>query len=230
MNSQTHEPSISHALRVAFTSMLNDVHTVMPGTIESYDYTTCKASVQPALQRKYQDDIERALPIMVNVPVVWPRTFQGSISFPLNRGDGCLIVISERSMDEWLSLGKICTPNDPRKFDLSDGIAIPGLFAFTETSSISNNTGFQIHFKDQTIEIDANGLIQVGSNPSQYLMTSAYKTALELYLTAIRTFISACAASATDPVLAAAAAAFNVAFPSGLISPVNGLTSKVKAQ
>ena len=146
-NAPLHEPSLKTAVEIAVYSILGGVHTALPGTIESYDYATCTASVKPSVQRRYSDGTVVDLPIISQVPVVWPRSSAGSISFPLNRGDGVLLVFAEQSLDEWLSIGAGVAPDDDRRNHISDAVAIPGMVSSNVQTFIDNNNDFQIVFQ-----------------------------------------------------------------------------------
>lgn len=172
---QLHEPSLADVLARAVENILSSVHTAFPGTIEKYDYTTGKADIAPSVGRKFDDGSEVEMPVIPSVPVVWPRSSLGSISFPLSRGDGVLVVCSERSIDDWLSKGGKVIPSDGRRFDLCDAVAIPGLFSFNVSTKIVNNEDFQIIFKDNRILIKSNGDIEVGSSSLKKLVTEEFK-------------------------------------------------------
>jgi hypothetical protein len=158
-----HEPTLAHVLEQAIMSVLGSVHTAFPGQINKYDYTKAEADIKPLLSKKYDDGTIAEMPIIPSVPIVWPRTSLGSISFPLQRGDCCLVICSERSLDKWLSKGGIVINEDTRKFDLTDAIAIPGLYSFATPTKILNNEDFLITFKDQTIKIKQGGNIEIGN-------------------------------------------------------------------
>jgi len=162
-------PSLATAVKKAITFSLTDVNTCLPGRIEKYDYAKQKADVKPLIKKLYVDGTTEALPVIVNVPVVWPRGGGGSLTFPLEKGDGVLLVFSQRSLDTWLSKGGDTGPGDPRKFDLSDAIAIPGLFPFSETGDAVDNTNCRLTFKGGTLKIDNTGKIAFG-NTSQELL------------------------------------------------------------
>jgi hypothetical protein len=232
-NVPVHEPTLATVIETAILNFLGTVHTAIPGQIEKYDYTTAKADVKPLLSQSFTDGTTAEMPVISNVPVVWPRTSQGSISFPLVRGDGVLLIFSERSIDEWLSRGGTLAPSDQRQFDMSDAIAIPGLYSFASQTKISGNEDCEIHFKNQSVTIKANGDIEVGASSTQKLMTVSYKTDLETFLGLIKTCLDAIGTSTTPAQIIAAGAAFTtafgIAFPSGF-HPANGLTDKVKAQ
>jgi len=172
----THNPSLAYVLQTAINSVLSTVHTAFPGQVDSYDYTTCKASIKPSLSRTYDDGTVIEPPVIPNVPVLWPRTSLGSISFPLQRGDGCLVICSERSLDEWLLKGTQQAPSDNRMFDLSDAIAIPGLYSFANASPITTSDRMEVNYNGQQISIDKEGGVYIGKDHLKKLVTEAFST------------------------------------------------------
>ena len=67
--------------------------------------------------------------MIYNVPVLFPRSRKAAVTFPLEKGDTVLLVFAERSLDEWIEKGgNKVSPEDPRRHDMSDAIAIPGCF------------------------------------------------------------------------------------------------------
>ncbi len=138
--------------RDSVNAMLCNVHTAMPGIIKAYDPVTNKATIQPALNKNFTSG-PQPMPVLENVPIMFPI----GVVFPINIDDYVLLVFSERSMDLWLSVGGQVTPTDPRKFDLSDAIAIPGLMPFTQTYPNNNNQDYVISFAGSYVTIKANG-------------------------------------------------------------------------
>ena len=136
------------AIRNAVKSVVNSMHTCLPGIVVSFDYSSNKAVIQPALNKNFTTGV-LAMPILENVPVVFPN----NITFPIQQGDYVILIFSERSLDLWLSVGGQVTPSDPRKFDLSDAIAIPGLRPFNEDFSLNNGIDFLINFSGSSIRI-----------------------------------------------------------------------------
>lgn len=127
-------PTFIELLRGAVTRSVQDLHVALPGSIEDYDAATQKASVKPLIKVPLADGTSQSLPVIPDVPVVWPRGGGALLSFPLERGDGVLLVFSERSLDEWLSQGGEVAPEDPRTHHLTDAIALPGLSPFSDAS------------------------------------------------------------------------------------------------
>lgn len=143
--------TLSQAIENTFMTLISNLHTCLPGRIETYDFKRQKATVKPLIKKKFFGGNISPLPILTNVPVVFPRTKKAGITFPLSRGDGVLIVFSERSLEAWYSSGDDSEPQDSRKFDLSDAICIPGLYSFNQGNIASNNNSVEIQNKDGEI-------------------------------------------------------------------------------
>lgn len=157
--------TLLEALQNVIDVTFEDIHTALPGRFESYDYTKQKASVKPLIKKVYLDDEVLDLPVIASVPVVFPRTTTSGVTFPINKNDKCLLIFSERSLQNWALSGRDSSPGDPRRYALTDAVAIPGLFSFAETNLASNNTDLEIHHKGFKIVITPEGKFKlVGKN------------------------------------------------------------------
>ena len=152
---------MTDAIRNAILYQLLNIHTAFPGKIVSYEFETKKAQIQPMVDKKYTDGTTEPMPVLNNVPVIFPFASGASITFPVNEGDYCLVLCCERSIDNFLANGQQAAPTDPRKFDLSDGVAIMGLLPFNETSPAQNNTDFAISYAGSEIVIKQNGDVMI---------------------------------------------------------------------
>lgn len=115
-------------------SRLKNLHTSMPGIIESFDPVTQLASIQPAIKRIFitvDEEKEILVPenigVLINVPVIFPRGGGFSLTFPVVKGDECLLVFCERSIDNWHETGGIKRPGARRFHSLSDATAFVGM-------------------------------------------------------------------------------------------------------
>lgn len=125
-------PSLASVIRGAIEAHALELHTAMPGKVLSYDAAAQTADVQPVLRRPMRDvDGERVvedLPVIPNVPVMFPRTAGAFISLPVAAGDYVLLVLCEGSIDAWRATGEVSDPGDERRHNLSHAVAIPGVF------------------------------------------------------------------------------------------------------
>lgn len=148
--------NLTDAIKQAVTAGINCIHTALPAVVTKYDPTGPKVEVKPQIKRVYTDGTVIPLPVIVSVPVVFPRTARFRFSYPLEEGDGVLLVFSERSLETWLARGQDVEPQDRRKFDLSDAIAIPGLWAFGKGMKIDSGKELELAFDE--IKISSDGL------------------------------------------------------------------------
>lgn len=146
-------------LNELFSNKMADVHISMPAKIVNYDHTLRKATVQPAINQRYNDGEVVEFPLIHNVPVIQPSSGGAFIHLPVKQGDNVLLVFSEKSLEEWLQNGKIVTPDDPRQNDLTDAIAITGLSPFI-ASGVANNEDVIISYKGSTISIKPDSTIE----------------------------------------------------------------------
>lgn len=160
---------LTELLRLAVESGLSDIHTCLPGTVESYDFATQKASVKPSIKKAYRDGETASMPVIEGVPVVFPRSGGASLTFPVESGDGVLLLFSERSLENWLQQGGEQEPGDPRRMDLSDAIAIPGLYSFAEDGPAANNTDVQLQYKGGQFVINQDGRIALGNQTGELI-------------------------------------------------------------
>jgi hypothetical protein len=161
--------SLSEPLLNAIQSAAVDMRVALPASVESYDSTQQRASVKPLLARRYADGEEAELPVIAGVPVVWPRAGGAAITMPVQRGDGVLLVFSDRSLDGWLVQGGTVTPDDPRTHALSDAIAIPGLVSFKDATG-HDDDGVVIGYKDGArAKFGDDGTVAVGTSGEEVL-------------------------------------------------------------
>jgi hypothetical protein len=125
-------PTSSDVLRQLVRSETAQIHTTMPGFVESYDAATQTATVRLNIRFKRIEDgviVHYDVPILPNVPVAWPGGDGYSITFPLAVGDPGLVLFAERSIDEWKNSGPndAIEPAQARRHNLSDAIFVPQL-------------------------------------------------------------------------------------------------------
>lgn len=118
------------AARAALDGRQAEIWTALPGLVESFDPAAMTVSVQPAVKGQVQDERGTAsavdMPLLADVPVVFPCGGGFSLTYPIKPGDECLVVFASRCIDGWWQSGGVGGTPDERMHDLSDGIAIVG--------------------------------------------------------------------------------------------------------
>lgn len=119
-------------LELVLDHRLGNLHTAMPGRVESYDAAAQTCDVLPQLKRQVPDGeggyTTEALPVLSGVPVCFPRGGSFFLSFPLAKGDFVLVVFSERATGNWRQKGEASNPGDLRMHSLAGAVAIPGVY------------------------------------------------------------------------------------------------------
>lgn len=104
-----------------------------PGIIKEFDPVSQTAKVQIAIREHVQQEnlqlVWTEIPVLLDVPVVFPRGGGYVLTFPIKESDECLVVFSDMCIDAWFSLSGVQNQIEKRRHDLSDAIAIPGLWS-----------------------------------------------------------------------------------------------------
>lgn len=149
------------ALEQMVERKLSDINTNLPATVVSYDAAKNRAKVKVTIPKKLADDEPLEGPQIVEVPIVWPASGGGSASFtmPLKAGDGVMLAVQQRSLENWLG-GNNNIPDDPRQFDLSDCVAVPGCSSHGTTA---HSDDVVLKFDKTEVRIKPDGTIVVGN-------------------------------------------------------------------
>lgn len=125
------------ALRAAMDGRLAEVWTALPGIVQSFDPDAMTVTVQPSVKGTItapDGATSRVpLPLLVDVPVVFPSGGGFTLTFPVREGDECLAVLASRCIDAWWQSGGVQEPLEPRMHNLSDAFAFVGPFSQPRT-------------------------------------------------------------------------------------------------
>lgn len=134
MGESTDDPDDGEILEEAVRSLIASIHTSMPARVLSYTHgPKPRATVRPVVRFSFMDpdSEERVTQLgesVANVVVMFPAGGGGDFSdtWPLKAGDPVFLLIAERSLDEWLATNNADNaPQDPRRFDVTDAVALP---------------------------------------------------------------------------------------------------------
>ncbi|WP_048784601.1 Gp138 family membrane-puncturing spike protein [Pantoea vagans] len=162
VNPQSLAGGEQQAMKVLSDTIFSMLRVSMPGIIQSFDPITCTCTVQPAISGQVANEAgelkSAPLPLLVDVPVVFPRGGGCTITFPVKAGDECLVVFSDRCIDFWWQNGGVQEPVDPRQHDLSDAFAFIGPQSQAEVIGNISTSTLQMRTDDGAayIELDPN--------------------------------------------------------------------------
>ena len=164
----------SHQAVIEFDRFSLNLRTATPGVIVAFHSDTNLADVQPAIPMrvKRQDSDNSAasfycvnLPVIMNVSVSLPRSRLAGLfmTVPIKAGDDCLLIFSDRALDEYVKTGGIQRVTaesfrnvSPRHHDLTDPFCIPGLTTAANAISNWNQDAIEIRNSDASVKLSIN--------------------------------------------------------------------------
>lgn len=145
---------------MALDGLRSGLWTSMPGIIQSFNAGAVTATVQLAIKGIVHAPDGTAqfvnMPMLVDVPVHFPRGGGCTLTFPVAKDDECLVVFAARCIDGWWQSGGVQAPMDPRIHDLSDGFAFVGFFSQATKIGGISTASTQLRSNDGATYIDLN--------------------------------------------------------------------------
>lgn len=212
-------------LLAAIDARMVEVHTSIPAVVTRYDPAKGLIDAAPQVKRAYQDEegqrATAALPVIVNVPLIFPGSGGGGVTFPISVGDPVWLSFSEASIDEWKSNGGVVDPANSQRHGLAGAVAFPGLRTFgSPVGGVS--TSATVIRADSSLQLGSSSAVQ------SVVKGTTYRAAEDTLLTALGVF--ATAMGVATPAAAPAAAALNTAIVTFLGASATYLSTKVKTE
>lgn len=129
----------------------------MPGIIEEFNAENQTATVRPAIREKIIVNGEAhmmQLPLLLDVPAVFPRAGGFYLTFPVKPGDECLVVFGDMCIDGWWQSGGVQNQMETRRHDLSDGFAILGVGSVPEAVPDYSEDSVQLRNEDNDTHVE----------------------------------------------------------------------------
>lgn len=159
-NNDSSIAKLSSTIQKGIVNALKELHTSLPGIIENFDSVTQTATVAPAIKRviinRGVEEISLTsigITPLINVPVIYPRGGGFSLTFPVKRGDECLITFIERGLDNWHQRGGVQEPAGKRYHSYSDAVATVGLSSLPNVISDYNADSVQLRSDTNEVSI-----------------------------------------------------------------------------
>jgi hypothetical protein len=115
--------------RAALDNVFARLRVAMPGIIVSFDAQAQTAAVRPAIRERVKingTEQNTDLPLLPDVPVVFPHAGGFCLTMPVIPGDECLVIFADMCIDGWWEAGGVQNMAEKRRHDLSDAFAILG--------------------------------------------------------------------------------------------------------
>lgn len=210
LNSVPNEPTLSDLLNLVKKEIFLDLNCHHVGTIQSFNATNqtvyatvnyTKTFFQLNTATGLYQPIQVNYPTLVNCPLIMLGGGNAHMTFPITKGDECLLLFNDRDIDNWFTSGSSTQAN-----------ATSRLHAFTDAFALVGvkSTPNILSAYDTTRAIISDGTISVGINPSTHKATiksatTSLNTVLQNILTQLENLATACAAITVSGVLSGGA-------------------------
>lgn len=166
---------LNEALLVAVQSAAAETWTSLPGIVNSFDAAKMTCTVRPAIQMKRAKFdgtwswVE--IPLLLDVPVMFPGGGGFTLTFPVAPGDECLVIFADRCIDAWWDMSGVQVQSEFRMHDLSDGFALMGPRSRPRALSSISTANVQLRSDDGVahIEITPTHDVKVLTTGSAYV-------------------------------------------------------------
>ena len=142
----TRYDDFTSALDFVIEQRVKDIHTALPAIVETYDATTRRVRVKPAIRIAMSDGTFREHAPIINVPVIFPCAGGYTMTMPLRANDAILLIFSMRGLAAFKKSFTEVNPTLTHILDKRDAIAIPGFGDLVIT--LSNTTGITLQTND----------------------------------------------------------------------------------
>lgn len=164
--------NFEESLRIAVEGRISNVWTAIPGVITAVNLAKMTVQVQPTVKARVrlQDPPSAsqpytwvALPVLLDVPIVFPCAGGFALTLPITVGDEVLVIFSSRCIDSWWQSGGVQIQAEVRMHSLSDGFAIPGPKSLPNVLAAISTNSAQLRTQDGSayIELTAAGAVNV---------------------------------------------------------------------
>lgn len=145
-------------------NVLKTINTCIVAEIFEFNPETQRATVRPCVKEKEMLSEGRtvvvSLPQIFDVPVFFPFSGQSgfSITYPVKKGDYCLVIFCQRDIYNWKTYGGEQTTNEAAKgtqrmFDLNDAVAYVGFSPLPFTIKDFQNDAIEVRNADRGVRV-----------------------------------------------------------------------------
>ena len=170
-------------VHVAIDRALARMNTAIPAIVDSFDPATQTVTVTPAIQAKRvtnEGEVEyNTLGKIANVPVVFPFASSSgfALTLPIAAGDECLLVFSQRAIDNWHDRGGVQPPETDgpggRHHNMADAFALFAPASSPNVLAAWDAMGIQLRNKLGTMKVTVTDTdVSLEATPSKVVVSA----------------------------------------------------------
>ena len=159
------KPDLRMILTMLKQEIMMDLNCHAIAKVENFDpiKKTVKATIQ---YQKTINDQHIDYPVLMDCPVIVLSGGLGRLTFPIKKGDNCLVLFNDRDINAWFASGMKAPLMTPRTHAFADGVALVGLGSLIDA----------VYTYDQVNVKLSNGTTAVKVGPTNIELSNAVTT------------------------------------------------------
>lgn len=153
----------------------SQLFTSLPATIIRFNPNTQTATVKPVGLEHYSDGISKDYTEIDNIPVVFPSSNGGSLTFPIKPKDEVLLIFTSRNYDNWFATGNTKKGSTSQRYhDYNDAIALIGMRS-KGNSLNANQDSVVLSYLDNSLLLNEDGSVELNVKDTLKISNSSYE-------------------------------------------------------
>lgn len=172
MTTKTETATQLDVLNALKESIFKNLRAICVGIVQDVHYAQQTLDVIPTEQFVwYKDDSTKEVydqPPMTNVPYMSLCGGTAGLTFPIAKGDECLLFVCDYDYNSWYLTGKNSIPEQRRRHDISDSIALVGLHnntrlinPYSSDVKLFRNATSYMEIKQSVIDIITSSAVNI---------------------------------------------------------------------
>lgn len=176
MSNTTEQSTLPAVIEAAVQAKLMTIHTGLVGRVVEFYPQRGTIDVQALPTLLDSRGTARVLPVLQDVPFVYPRAGTFKVTWPLSEGDAVWLVFGERDLSAYLTGGQEVTAN-PVRTPLGSCVAMPGPWPLSDATIQSG--GVRVEYAGTRVEITTSGDVQIDAGARKVALGNDIGEALE---------------------------------------------------
>lgn len=157
-NYMTATPDLGAVLKYTNNSILQKLNCIKPAIVQSFDAESLTVNVQIA-EKKIIGINKDGTNKVADYPEIKAKICYACpfITYPIEQGQECLLLFSDREIESWFITGQAQTPSYTRMHSITDAFAIFGIRSIPQMITILADT-LHLFYGNNSIKLsDTNG-------------------------------------------------------------------------
>lgn len=158
-NYMTATPDLGAVLKYTNNSILQKLNCIKPAIVQSFDTEDLTVNVQIA-EKKIIGINKDGTNKVADYPEIKAKICYASpfITYPIEQGQECLLLFSDREIESWFITGQAQTPSYTRMHSITDAFAIFGIRSIPQMIQIVSDC-LNLFYKNSSLQIKENKIV-----------------------------------------------------------------------